>query len=102
VLADILLFTATSLTNDFRSPPLVISNSEDEGVIAPATATLVTSTRPVETPIELPIRMDTWAEHVTMRMRPARTEAVMFDRREVTEFLDKYNRQANNALLTDR
>jgi hypothetical protein len=102
VLADILPFTATSPTNDFRSPPPVISDSEDEGVIAPATATPVTSTRPVETPIEPPIRMDTRAEHVTMRMRPARTEAVMFDGREVTEFLDEYNRQANNALLTDR
>jgi hypothetical protein len=37
-----------------------------------------------------------------MRMRPTRTEAVIFNRKEVTEFLDKYNRQANNVLLTNR
>jgi hypothetical protein len=91
VLVDILLFTATSPTNNFCSLSLVISNSEDEGVIALVTATLVTSIRPVEIPIKLPIRIDTRAEHVTMRMRPACTKVVMFNRREVIEFLDEYN-----------
>jgi hypothetical protein len=33
-------------------------------------------------------------------MRLARQEAALFDGKKVTEFLDEYNRQANNALLS--
>jgi hypothetical protein len=35
-----------------------------------------------------------------MKMRPARADALLFDGKEITEFLDEYNRQADNAGLT--
>jgi hypothetical protein len=90
--------TALADALPFRTPPPVISDSESEEVAVPATAIPATGTRPADPPT----RMDTRTEHVTMRMRPARTEAAMFDGKEVTEFLDEYNRQANNAGLNDR
>jgi hypothetical protein len=90
--------TALADALPFRTPSPVISDSESEEVAVPATAILATGTRLAD----LPTRMDTRTEHVTMRMRPARTEVVMFDGKEVTEFLDEYNRQANNAGLNDR
>jgi hypothetical protein len=46
--------------------------------------------------------MDTRTKHMTIRMRPTRTKAAIFDRKEVTEFLDEYNQQANNAELNNR
>jgi hypothetical protein len=78
VLVEILPFPATGLTNDFCSPPRVISDSKDEEDL------LVEPPARIET-------IETRAKYVTMRMRPARTEAVMFNRKEVIEFLDKYN-----------
>jgi hypothetical protein len=59
ILVDILLLTTTSLTNDFYSSLLVISNSKDERVITLVIATLVTSTRLVKIPTKLLIRIDT-------------------------------------------
>jgi hypothetical protein len=43
-----------------------------------------------------------WKEQAVVRMRPARQEAALFDGKEVTEFLDEYNRQADNALLSSQ
>jgi hypothetical protein len=36
-----------------------------------------------------------------IRMRPSKADMEPFDGKEVTEFLDEYNRQANNSLLTE-
>jgi hypothetical protein len=43
-----------------------------------------------------------WKKQAVVRMRPARQEAALFNGKKVTEFLDEYNRQANNALLSSQ
>jgi hypothetical protein len=35
-----------------------------------------------------------------IRMRPSKADMELFDGKEVTKFLDEYNQQANNSLLT--
>jgi hypothetical protein len=97
VLAEALPHFSTQPTNDFREQPPVISDSDSEVMVPMDTATGST-----ETQADTLHRVEARTEQVTMRMRPARADAVMFDGKEVTEFLDEYNRQADNALLNDR